>query len=71
MVFFFNDIHCNLAHFLNNFSGFVLARGAVCIFGSEKNCLCLVLKRTLITNVSTIVEGSHIKYVIRSLRTLS
>ena len=33
-------------------------------FGSEKNCLCLVLKGTLITNLSTIetkhVEGSHI-----------
>ena len=34
------------------------------MFGSEKNCLCLVWKRTLITNLSTIetkhVEGSHI-----------
>ena len=38
------------------------------MFGSEKNRLSLVLKRTLVANLSTIekkdVEGSHITVVI-------
>ena len=60
MLFLFNDmqiscaVFCNLAQFYITFHTLCLLE-ELFVFGShEKNCWCLVLKRTLVANSSTI-----------------